>query len=127
VTGLTRQDLAGSDAYGPRAVRRALVALRHVARHPAVGLPSELHVEREAGIVVMPVRPAVPVELGWGGYDEKLARVATVLPLWAGREGELRRVSCLFEDEVIVRTRTAFAPPAGTKTGKGAGKPATGA
>jgi cell division septal protein FtsQ len=126
VTGLTRSDLAGSHAFGPRAVRRALVALRQVARHPAVGTPSELHVEREAGIVVMPVRPAVPIELGWGGYDEKLARVSTVLPLWAGREGEIARMSCLFDDEVIVRTRTAWAAPVATK-GKGAGKPATGA
>jgi len=127
VTGLTRKDLAGTDAFGPRAIRRALVAMRQVARHPAVGVASELHVERDAGIVVMPMRPAVPVELGWGGYDEKLARVATVLPLWAGREGEIARMSCLFDDEVIVRTRTAWAVPAGGKTGKGAGKPAAGA
>jgi len=53
----------------------------------------------------MPVRPAVPIELGWTGFAEKLGRVPRVLALWAGREGEIAVVSLLFDDEVIVRTR----------------------
>lgn len=122
VTGLTRKDLGGSDAFGPRAVRRALALLRRTARYPRVGVVSELHVDRTQGIVLMPVRPALPIEIGWGDYDEKLARVAEVLPYWVGREGELRSVSCAFDDTVVVRMRAAPSPKAGK-----AGKPATGA
>ena len=53
----------------------------------------------------MPIKPALPISIGWGEYDLKLARVAEVLPFWSGREGEVRDVSCLFEDDVVVRTR----------------------
>lgn len=131
VTGLGRADLAGSDAFGPRALRRALALLRDAARRPELGLVSELHVDRAAGLTLMPTRPALPIEIGWGDHDAKLARVAEVLPLWAGRERELRSVSCAFDDQVVVRTRTARAAatggPAGT-AGKRADTPsATGA
>jgi cell division septal protein FtsQ len=136
VTGLARKDLAGSDSFGPRAVRRALTLLRHAARHPAVGTVSELHVDRDAGLTLMPTRPALAIEIGWGEYDLKLARLGEVLPYWAGREGELVSVSCIFDDDVVVRTRSPrgekpggvaskkkpSAKP-GAKTGKGAGKP----
>ena len=131
VSGLQRGDLAGANAFGPRAVRRALALLRHAERVPSVGLVSELHVDREDGLTLLLSRPAMPIEIGWGDYDRKLARLAAVLPYWAGREAEVRSVSCAFDDEVIVRTR-ARAPKgdakSGAKTGKGAGKPpATGA
>ena len=133
VTGLGRADLAGTDAFGPRAVRRALALLRHADRVPHLGAVSELHVDREDGLTLLASRPALPIDIGWGDYDVKLARLAEVLPYWAGREHEVRSVSCVFEDEVIVRTR-AQASQAGakggttTRTGKGAGKSsATGA
>ena len=133
VTGLGRADLAGTDAFGPRAVRRALALLRHAERVPHLDAVSELHVDREDGLTLFSSRPALPIEIGWGDYDGKLARLAEVLPYWTGRESEVRSVSCAFEDEVIVRTR-AHAPKTGakagttTKTGKGAGKSsATGA
>jgi hypothetical protein len=126
VTGLRKADLAGSDAFGPRAVRRGLALLRHAERADAVGVVSELHVDREAGLTLMTSRPALPIEIGWGDYDVKLARLAEVLPYWAGREHEVRSVSCVFDDEVIVRTRARA--KARMKTGKGADKPsATGA
>lgn len=87
VTGLERKDLAGGDAFGPRAVRRALALLRQAGRYRQIGTVSELHVDRVAGLTLMPTRPALPIEMGWAGHDAKLARVAEVLPLWAGREG----------------------------------------
>jgi cell division septal protein FtsQ len=131
VTGLTRADLGGGGAYGPRAVRRALDLVRHAARASGVGTVSEVHVDRRDGLMLLPTRPALPIAIGWGDYDTKLARVAEVLPYWTGREGELASVDCVFDDEVIVRTRTrrADAAAAGkTKTKKGAGKsPAAGA
>jgi hypothetical protein len=129
VTGLTRADLGGSGAFGPRAVRRALELVRHASRAPGVGTVSEVHVDRKDGLTLLPMRPALPIAIGWGDYDVKLARVAEVLPYWSGREGELASVNCAFDDEVIVRTRTRRVDGPGTKTKKkGAGKvPAAGA
>jgi len=126
VTGLTRKDLAGDGAFGPRAVRRALALMRHAERQPSVGTISELHVDRELGLTLMPIKPALPITIGWGEYDLKLARVAEVLPFWAGREGDVRDVSCLFEDDVVVRTRARVDGTAAAATKKvAAKKPAT--
>ena len=131
VTGLGRADLAGTEAFGPRAVRLALALLRRATRRPALGVVSEVHVDRTAGLTLLPVRPTVAIEIGWGDYDTKLARVAEVLPQWAGREGQVRGVSCIFEDEVIVRTRVTSAPKAGGAPGRAnkgkAARAATGA
>jgi cell division protein FtsQ len=102
VTGLDPATLASGDRFGPHALRRALALARHGG-----GLEvSEVHVDRMRGLTLMPVRPAIPVELGWGGFDAKLERLARVLTLWAGREAEIAAVNCRFDDEIIVRTRT---------------------
>jgi cell division protein FtsQ len=87
VTGLTRKDLAGDDAFGPRAVRRALALLRQADRRPSVGTVSELHVDRDEDDHA---DPAVPITIGWGDYGLKLARVAEVLPS-DRRETEIAR------------------------------------
>jgi hypothetical protein len=116
VTGLTRKDLAGDGAFGPRAVRRALALMRHAERQPTVGTISELHVDRELGLTLMPIKPALPISIGWGEYDLKLARVAEVLPFWSGREGDVRDVSCLYEDDVVVRTRARVGETAAATT-----------
>jgi cell division protein FtsQ len=123
VTGLGRADLGGSGAFGPRAVHRALGLVRHAARTPGLGAVSEVHVDRKDGLMLMPTRPALPIAIGWADYDAKLARVAEVLPYWRGREGELANVNCVFDDEVVVRTRSQRVDGAGTTTKKkGTGK-----
>jgi hypothetical protein len=73
----------------------------------------------------MPIKPALPITIGWGEYDLKLARVAEVLPFWAGREGDVRDVSCLFEDDVVVRTRARVGETAAVATKKVAAKKTT--
>ncbi len=110
VTGLSEDDVRGRGAYGGRALRRALALLRAVARsdaRAALGPISELHVDRQRGLVLLPVRPTVPIEVGWDGWAARLARLPPVLAQWSGRETELAGVSLLFGD-VVVRAR----PPA---------------
>lgn len=110
VTGLGAKDLTGDDALGPRAIRRALKLLRAVERSDAgLGEPSEVHIDRRHGLTLLAVRPKVPLELGWTGFETKLARFGRVLALWKGREAEIAGLRCLEDDEVIVRTR-AVAP-----------------
>ncbi len=109
VTGLEAGDLAGDQAFGPRAIRRALGLLRIAARSGPV---SEVHVHRTRGLTLLPVRPTVPIELGWGRFADKLARLPPVLARWKGRETEIASVSLEFDPDVIVRTRAQPTPPA---------------
>jgi cell division protein FtsQ len=112
ITGLTRADLDGREGFGPRAVHRALGLLRLVAREPGgIGPVSEVHADRDRGLTLLPVRPAIPIVLGWGALPRKLDRLARVLPLWAARAADVRELNCSFEDEVIVRLREPFPGP----------------
>lgn len=121
ITGLARADLDGREAFGPRAVHRALGLLRLVGREPGgIGPVSEVHADRERGLTLLPVQPAIPIVLGWGGLPRKLERLARVLPLWAGRAADVREVSCIFEDEVIVRLREPLPEPAPPTKARGA-------
>jgi cell division protein FtsQ len=113
LTGLTNEDLDGGGAFGPRAMRRALALLRAAARGTGTpGLVSEIRVDRARGLVLHPVRPTVPVEVGWGQFEERLARLPRVFERYRGREAEMKSVSLLFDDEVIVRTGPAATAPA---------------
>ncbi len=120
VTGLQAAELSGESAYGPRAVRKSLALLRLLGRGTSgLKLVSEIHIDKTTGFTLMPVQPPVPVELGWEQLALKLERLGRVLPLWAGREGEMTGVSCFFDDQVIVRTR-APEPPARPRRPTGA-------
>jgi hypothetical protein len=119
ITGLVRADLDGREGLGPRAVHRALGLLRLVGREQGgIGPVSEVHVERERGLTLVPVRPAIPMLLGWSGLPQKLDRLARVLPLWAGRADDVREMSCIYDGQVIVRLRE---PLPGPRQGTGAG------
>jgi hypothetical protein len=108
LTGLARADLRDGESFGPRALRRALALIRVASRRsPGVDAVSEVHIDRGRGLTLLPVRPAVPVEVGWSAFDTKLGRLPRVMALWAGREADLAAVSLLWSDEVIVRTRSA--------------------
>ncbi|HEX6130669.1 MAG TPA: FtsQ-type POTRA domain-containing protein [Actinomycetota bacterium] len=104
VTGLDPRRVEAGTAV--HEIRAAMQALHVAARHrSAIGVVSEIHVDDD-GLTVMPMRPAVPIRLGWGDVEAKLARVAAVLPHWLAREGDVRGVRSVDDDEVIVRLRT---------------------
>jgi cell division protein FtsQ len=106
VSGLTRADLEGANGHGTQAVRDALGALAAAApQASALGPISEVHVDLQEGVTIMPTRPAVPIHLGRGDFAAKLARAARVLPRWADRGSEVQSVRCEFDDQVIVRLR----------------------
>ncbi len=99
VTGLAAADLTEGATFGARALHQALACVRQ-SKELAI---SEVHVDHTRGLTLLPMRPAVPIEIGWNGFAAKLARLPRVLRLWAGRENEMVAVSLLFDDEVIVR------------------------
>jgi cell division protein FtsQ len=113
LTGLTNEDLHAGSVFGPRAIRRALALLRSAATGAgSPGPVSEIRVDRARGLVLHPVRPTVPVEVGWGRFEERLARLPRVFEVFRGREDQMKGVSLLFDDEVIVRTGPAATAPA---------------
>jgi cell division protein FtsQ len=106
LSGLSEDDL-GPSGLARDAIRAALEVVRVADRHrAALGAVSEVHVDRDQGLTLLPVRPAIPIQLGWDDYDGKLARVAEVLPHWTGREREVRSVNGVFADTVVVRLRS---------------------
>jgi cell division protein FtsQ len=121
ITGLARADLDGRAGFGPKAVHRALGLLRMVAHDAGgIGAVSEVHADPERGLTLLPVRPAIPIVLGWDGLPRKLDRLGRVLPLWAERADDVREMSCLFEDQVIVRLRAPLPGPVPGKAAAGA-------
>jgi cell division protein FtsQ len=102
LTGLKVSDLAGADAGGIRAVRRALSLLRLATRRGPV---SEVHIDRERGLTLLPVDPRIPIEVGWVDLPRRLARLGMVLEQLARRQSDVVRVSLRFDDEVIVQVR----------------------
>jgi cell division protein FtsQ len=105
LTGITPARIeAGTATHEIRAAMQAL----HVAAQyrGAIGIVSEVHVDEAAGITLLPVRPAIPIFVGWGDVDAKLARVAEVLPHWLAREADVRGIRATEDDQVIVRVRT---------------------
>jgi cell division protein FtsQ len=121
ITGFSQADLDGRAGFGPKAVHRALGLLRMVARDAGgIGAVSEVHADPERGLTLLPVRPAIPIVLGWGGLTRKLDRLGRVLPLWAERADDVREMSCIFDDQVIVRLRAPLPGPVPGKAAAGA-------
>ena len=116
LTGLKVSDLAGADAAGPRAVRRALSLLRLATRRGSV---SEIHIDRERGLTLLPVDPRIPIDVGWGDFPRRLTRLGAVLEKLERRQGEIMRVNLRFDDEVIVQIRES----ASEAPGKTAARP----
>src|SRR5262249_37104079 len=81
ITGL---DHGGDGSFTTIAVHRALQLLRSCTRIGCVDAVSEIHVDRDRGVTLFPMRPAVAVKLGWGNWREKLARAARVFAVWEG-------------------------------------------
>lgn len=113
ITGIDEQSPAG---YRRWAIRRALRLLRMCDRVTcAAGGVSEVHVDREAGAILYPAVPRVPIVLGWGSMREKLRRADVVLQRWGVGAERLARVDTRFLGRVIVE----LAAEADLSTGDG--------
>ncbi|MFI5394645.1 MAG: cell division protein FtsQ/DivIB [Candidatus Binatia bacterium] len=109
ITGL--EDVQTAD-FRPIGVHRALRFLHLCERRSCFDAVSEVHVDRNQGITVFPLRPAVAVVLGWGSWREKLARSARVFAAWEGQAGRLAAVDVSFHDLVVVKLHEERHPAA---------------
>ena len=117
ITGLEGPDPHGFTAI---ALHRALQLLRWCARASCVGTISEVHLDRQRGLTVFPLRTAVAVVLGWGSWHEKFARAARVFAAMEGRAGRLVAVDVSFRDLVVVKLQEERHLPAVRNPRKGA-------
>jgi len=95
--------LADAGARQRAALRASLKMLRLLL---AAGLSfrvSEVHIERERGIRVFPVEPAVALTFGWGQLRDKTRRLALVLAALDGGAAGVREVDLRFAEQAVVR------------------------
>ncbi|HEX7408666.1 MAG TPA: FtsQ-type POTRA domain-containing protein [Candidatus Binatia bacterium] len=109
ITGLENAQTAD---FRPIGVHRALRFLHLCERRICFDAVSEVHVDRNQGITVFPLRTAVAVVLGWGSWGEKLARSARVFAAWGGQVGRLAAVDVSFRDLVVVKLHEERHPAA---------------
>ena len=109
ITGVNGSD---TQDYLVAGVHRALQVLRWCERSNGSDAVSEVHVDRQQGVTIFPLRTAVPVVLGWGNWREKLARSARVFAAWEGQTGKVAVVDVSFRDLVVVKLREASRPTA---------------
>ena len=115
ITGFDGPEQADFVAVG---MQRALQLLRRCERLSCFDAVSEVHVDREKGLTVFPLRTAVAVVLGWGSWREKLARSARVFAAWEGQVERLAAVDVSFRDVVVVKLRVEERHPAAVRAPK---------
>ncbi|MBI3781774.1 MAG: FtsQ-type POTRA domain-containing protein [Deltaproteobacteria bacterium] len=102
ITGIGTVD---SKDFGAVALHRALQLVHWCERLHCFDTISELRVDRQAGITVFPMKTAVPIVLGWGGWREKLIRSARVFAAWQGQTERLAQIDVSYHNQVVVRLR----------------------
>lgn len=111
------EEVESADGDGQRrwALRRALQLLRRWDRREGGLEVSELHLDPHAGLVLHPVKPRVPLYLGWRGWQRRLQRAERVLASWQGSVERLARVDLRYRGQVIVELREPRRAPTNGK------------
>ena len=102
LTGLQRADLVSQAQSNRQKIQEAL-KLADVMEKAALGI-SEIHFS-PGGLIVYPMSRAVPLQMGWGDWPEKLARLERILALWRGREAQLATLDLSYRGQVVARLK----------------------
>jgi cell division protein FtsQ len=105
LTGINEEDM-GKDPVGTReALRGALVLLGLLGGRKTLALAdiSEIHYDKGYGFTLFTVRGGVPVKLGNGGFDDKLARLARIYQELQVRLPTLEYIDLDYSDKIIVK------------------------
>ena len=103
LTGLSVEQLT---APGPALRERIQEAMRlgELMSQRAHKL-SEIHFEQSDQLVVYTTQRALTLRMGWGDWEDKLARLERLLELWKGNEARLASLDVSFSDQVVARLR----------------------
>ena len=103
-TGLQSEDLTSPTSFASRQRIQQALQLSDLMGKDALGL-SEIRFLPQGGLIVYPMSVAVPVQMGWGHWEEKLKRLEQVLALWEGLEDRLAGLDVSFGDQVVAKLK----------------------
>jgi len=66
---------------------------------------SEIHFDQPDQLVVYTAERALTLRMGWGDWQDKLARLERLLALWKGNEARLASLDVSFRDQIVARLR----------------------
>jgi cell division protein FtsQ len=105
LTGLSAQQLTAPDQSMRKRIQEAVRLGEQMARRSF--LLSEIHFDAPDRLVVYTSGRPVALRMGWGDWDDKLARLERLLALWKGHEERLASLDLSFRDQVVARLRRA--------------------
>ena len=105
VTGLTEDDLTRDPAGAREALAGVLTLLRQLGSGKEFTLAdvSEIHYDKGFGYTLFTVRSGVPVRLGTGGFEEKLARFVRIYRELEPQMQHLEYVDLDYGDKIVVK------------------------
>jgi cell division protein FtsQ len=103
ITGLRLDHSSVSDRNLRRRLQEALRLGELMALE--VHKLSEIHFAAPERIVLYTTGYPLAVHMGWGDWDDKLARVKRVLSLWKGHEHRLASLDVSFDEQAVARIR----------------------
>jgi len=103
LTGVYAEGLMRGDPAARQRIRDAIHLTDLMAQHSHT--LSEIHFEALDRLVVYPTKFPVAWRLGWGDWEEKIARLERLLELWKGNEERLASLDMSFRDQVVARLR----------------------
>ena len=118
LTGVSAEALLHGDPAARKRIRDAVRLTDLMAQHAHT--LSEIHFEAADRLVVYPTKFPVAWRLGWGDWEEKIARLDRLLELWKGNETRLASLDMSFRDQVVARVRgkRLEGPEISTTTGR---------
>lgn len=103
LTGLSADELRGPNQAMRRRMRDAL-RLGDLMTRGAHTL-SEIHFAASDQVVVYTTAFPVALKMGWGNWEDKVARLDRVLSLWQGNESRLASLDLSFRDQVVAQVK----------------------
>lgn len=105
ITGISEEDLEKDPAGSSEALQGALLLIDRLKQGHGFGLEevSEIHYDKGYGFTLFTVQGGVPVKLGNGAFQEKLARFAGIYAELKPRMLELDYIDLDYGDKIIVK------------------------
>ena len=103
LTGLTTEQLTSPDRTTRKRIQEAMRLGELMAQRAHV--LSEIHFDQPGRLVVYPAHQPMALRMGWGDWEDKLARLDRLLALWKGNEARLASLDVRFRGQIVARLR----------------------
>jgi len=105
LTGLSMEQLTAPDPTLRKRIQEAM-RLGELMAQRSHAL-SEIHFDQPGQLVVYTAHQPMALRMGWGDWEDKLARLERLLALWKGNEARLASLDVSFRDQIVARLRRA--------------------